>query len=124
MQAAVRLALIVGLLAAQLPVCKVALARSLSHIPSAQPAPAKPCKKGCCAVARPSAPAPSPEHKAPTAPQCPTDCLSPLCSPIPVLNEPAAAVVQDAGTSGRVLVAPAVAPNDHHPSPLDRPPRA
>lgn len=124
MAVVVRLFLIVGLLAGQAPVCKVAAARALTHAHTAQPAPAPACKKACCAAHRAPAPAPAREHRPPTEPRCPTDCLSPLCSPAPVLHEPPAAVVREGGTSERMPVATPATPGDDHPCRLDRPPRA
>jgi hypothetical protein len=124
---AVRLALVVVLLAGQTPVCKIAAARALARSPAvpAPEAPAPACKKGCCAPPRTPAPAaPTRDHTPPAGPHCPTDCLSPLCSPAPVLSEPPAAVVRDADVSAHSPVAPAPVPADHHPSRLDRPPRA
>lgn len=127
MAVAVRLFLVVVLLAGETPVCKIAAARSLSHVPvpAAPTEPVRTCKKGCCAARRAPAPAaPARDQKPPTDQRCPTDCLSPLCSPVPILNECPAAVVREAGASERVPVATVTTPADDHPSRLDRPPRA
>jgi hypothetical protein len=122
---AVRLFLIVGLLAGQAPVCKVAVARSLTRTHAVQIATAPACKKGCCAAQRPPLPAtPTRGNKPPTEPRCPTDCLSPLCSPVPVLNELPAAVVRDAVASEHLPATTAISPSCDYAFRLDRPPRA
>jgi hypothetical protein len=72
----------------------------------------------------PAPAAPARDHKPPTEPRCPTDCLSPLCSPVPILNEYPVAVVLDAGASERITTTVSLHPANDHPSRLDRPPRA
>lgn len=124
---AVRLALVVVLLAGQTPVCKIAAAQSLYRSPAtvAPAAPVRTCKKGCCASHRtPSPAAPARDHKPPTQPRCPTDCLSPLCSPVPILNVSPVAVALDSGASERFTATTSLPLADDHPSRLDRPPRA
>lgn len=127
MTVAVRLALVVALLAGQTPVCKVAAARSLTRAHTTTPTPAAPtCKKGCCAAAeqRP-APAPPVRDHGPPKPPCPADCLSPLCSPAPLIEtDPSAAVAHDTGATGHLPAASCPSPGKGFRSTLDRPPRA
>jgi len=119
----VRLFLVTCVLAGQTPVCKVAAARSFTRSDAAPQPPTPACKNGCCAAHVPPAPAPTRDRQPPAEPRCPTDCLSPLCSPIPVLSELPAAVVHDAGPSECVPAPTLLPPGDDHPSRLDRPPR-
>ncbi len=123
MDVAGKLLLVVALLAGQTPVCKVAAARLVTRSPAAaQQPPAPVCKKACCAT-RPAPAAPARDHKPPTEPRCPTDCLSSLCSPAPVMSEVPAVVVRDAGASECLPATTSVFPGDDHPFPHDRPPR-
>lgn len=124
-----RLVLVLCVLAGQTPVCKIAVARSFARpttttTTAAAQLPPQACKKGCCAAHRPAKPATPVRDSAPPAgPGCPVDCLSPLCTPLPVMSEIPTAVVRDAGAAGTVTAAACPFPSDAYPVPLDRPPR-
>jgi hypothetical protein len=127
---AVRLLLVVGLLAAHYPGCKVAAAQSL--VPSQPqlpqlpiPAPAK-CKKGCCPAAEPPASeSPKPNRGAPGKSHCPANCLNPLCSPAPALQpNHASGDLADLGPVEQLVPQGQTDPTDTFHNRLDRPPRA
>ena len=130
MGVAVRLLLVVGLLAAHAPGCKVAAAQSLiptrSHAPQTPEAPAPKCQKGCCSAANAPAPAsPKPDRGAPAKPQCPANCLNPLCAPAPALQPNAApGVAADLGPVEQLVPQSHTSPSDAFHNRLDRPPRA
>jgi hypothetical protein len=127
---AVRLLLIVGLLAAHYPGCKVAAAQSLvptrSHAPQTPESPPAKCKKGCCsAVTTLASDSPKPDRGTPDKSKCPANCLNPLCSPAPALQPDSGdGVVADIGPVEHHIPQPQTSLADAFHSRLDRPPRA
>jgi hypothetical protein len=126
----VRLLLVIGLLAAHYPGCKVAAAQSLvptrSHAPQTPDSPTVKCKKGCCSAANTrSSDSPKPDRSTPGKSKCPASCLNPLCSPAPALQpntEPG--VATDLGPAEQLIQQPQTCPSDAFRNRLDRPPRA
>jgi hypothetical protein len=127
---AVRLLLVIGLLAAHYPGCKVAAAQSLvpthPHAPQTPTPLAVKCQKGCCSAATAPAPdAPKPDRGTPGKSKCPANCLNPLCSPAPALQpESGEGVVADLGPVEHLDLPPQTSPSDAFRNRLDRPPRA
>lgn len=129
MGTAVRLLLVICLLGAHTPVCKVAAVSSLvTHRTSPSQVPTDPapkCKKGCCPAACPTTPSsPKPDRETPAKPSCPKNCLSPLCSVPPALVSFPELVVEDLGPTGHVVAESQTSAADVFRCPLDRPPRA
>ena len=129
MAVVVRLLLVIGLLGAHYPGCKVAAAQSLvptrSHAPQTPDSAAR-CTKGCCPATKSQAPDSSkPDRVAPGKSKCPANCLNPLCSPAPALQpdtEPG--VATDLGPAEQLIQQPQTFPSDAFRNRLDRPPRA
>jgi hypothetical protein len=122
---AVRLLLVVGLLTAHVPVCKVTAAVRSAPTTIKPPLPVPKCNKGCCAgAAKPAPNAPKRDDGKPSKPTCPPDCPCPLCSPPSVLVPAACEVVTDLGTSEELPVGFTVSHAEVFHTPLDRPPRA
>ncbi len=126
MPVAVRLFLVVCLLAGQTPVCKVEAARSLARksVAVAEARATPTCKKGCCAGHSKKSDRPTRDYGTPPTPSCPPDCLSPLCSPVPMaVGQPAVAAYHDGAAPERLPHELCPFPGDVYRTPLDRPPR-
>lgn len=125
-----RLLLVICLLGAHTPVCKVAAANSLvptrTQAPQVPSSPSPKCKKGCCAAECPTTPgAPTPDRGSPAKPGCPKNCLSPLCSVPPALvSSPDLGIVADLGPTGHCIAQSQTSAADVFRCRLDRPPRA
>jgi hypothetical protein len=125
-----RLVLVVGLLSAHVPMCKLALAQShtaaqinATHEPTAGNTK---CKKGCCPAEtkRPFPDTPKHDPGTPGKPTCPDNCPCPLCTPSPVtVGEPACEFTHDFESSEPLTVPSRQLPGKVSHSPLDRPPR-
>jgi hypothetical protein len=119
---AVKLLLVLTLLPAHAPVCKVAAVEARADAPAA---PAQPpcCKK--CAKKSAAQPAPSsPKPVRPSKPICPPNSC-PLCAaPSAVLLEAFDTAELDQPAAERLTVALTLLPPDGFHALLDRPPRA
>lgn len=124
----VRLLLVVGLLIAHSPVCKItaahAMATSLPHLAHAKESPGPRCKKSCCQGKQQSPQPKQPTPDKPPKPDCPNNGPCPLCGPLPglvALSNPAIPtdllLVDDLLIASHVLIA------DGFHMLLDRPPR-
>jgi hypothetical protein len=121
----VKLLLILTLLPAHTPVCKVVAVESCTHrtsAPALPPCCAKCAKKSSnCSASVPAAPKPD----RPKKPPGPTNCLSPLCSvPSAIVADTFAAAELDQPSAERLPVSPRLLPPDGFHALLDRPPRA
>ena len=129
MRVAVRLLLVIGLLAAQYPGCKIAAAHSLvparSHVPQTADTPLVKCNKGCCSGATsPTSNFPKPDDSAPDKSKYPTNSFCPLCSPAPALQPVACQVApSEFGPAEQLVHESGTSPADAFQSRLDRPPR-
>lgn len=125
---AVKLLLSICLLAAHTPVCKVAAAQSLApsriQPPQTPNSPTPKCKKGCCPAECPNSPlTPKPERGSPAKPECPKNCLSPLCAVPPAIVSSPDLVVADLPLTGELIATPQTSAADVFHCRLDRPPR-
>ena len=130
MRVLVKLLLVVGLLAAHAPGCKVAAAQALvparSHSSHGTDEPVAKCNKACCAPAdAPLSDEPKSDRIPSEQSKCPANCLNPLCSPAPALQPPSTdGSTTDLGPVEQVLPQPKSSPAAAFHSRLDRPPRA
>ena len=123
---AVKLLLVLILVPAHAPVCKVAAVKSCTHSTSPE-APSACEAPPCCAKCEKDSNKPvplAPQHDSPKKPPCPTDCLSPLCTVFSAVVTAALASTElDPPTIDRLSIAPYLLSPDGFYSLLDRPPR-
>lgn len=121
---ALKLLLLVFLLPAHAPVCKLAVADA-RPAPASAPAPSvPPCCSKCKQKPSHSAPA-APEREKPAKPVCPPNAACPFCAPPPALAPaPPASAELDGQAPEQLAVLARVTPPDGVRTLLDRPPRA
>ena len=125
---AIKVIVILTLLPAHAPVCKVAAVEACTHTstaPTSPPCSAPPCCAKCAKKPADSpAPVPSKQDR-PTKQSCPTNCLSPLCTVFSaVVSDTCLSSDFDQLTPELLPVALQLSSPDGFHTLLDRPPRA
>jgi hypothetical protein len=120
---AAKLLLILTLLPAHAPVCKVVAVESCTH-PTSTPALPPCCAK--CGKKTADRPAPStPEPNRPSKPTCPSNCPCPLCTvPSAVVSDTFVSAELDQPAAERLPITLHLLSPDGFHILLDRPPRA
>ena len=123
MSGALKLLLVVVLVPAHVPVCKLAAVNARPLPPSAPAVP--PCCSKCQQKPAPRSIPASPRPEKPTKPTCPPNSVCPFCTPLPAVAPTSTATAElDCPVTERLAAIAQIAPPDGVHALPDRPPRA